>query len=131
MSRPDGTILVTYENEPVALASAHRIEFLPAATELRPGHPRLRLFMYMVRYAELVARGERPRPYADADAERFARRALIDPEALAAHGDENDQELADRFTLPVEQLAKARWELVTNATSDSSRAGLSPWDLAG
>jgi hypothetical protein len=127
MSTPPATILVAYENEPVARVSAESVEFLPATTQLAPGEARLRLVMYMVRYAELVARGERPAPYDDEDAERFARRALIDPTELAAHCADSDEQLAGRFRLPAEQLAKARRELLLTDDQRVGQPGLNPW----
>jgi hypothetical protein len=131
MSKPPATILVAYENEPVARVSAESVEFLPATRRLAPGEPRLRLVLYMVRYAELVARGERPPPYDDKDAERFARRALIDATELAAHCGDGDQQLAERFRLPAEQLAQARRELLFNEDQRERRPGLNPWGDPG
>jgi hypothetical protein len=111
MNDPKPSILVTYENEPVALVNARHVSFLPPASDLPGGHRRLRLFIYMARYAQLIASGDRPEPYADADAERFARAALIDPGELRAHRGESDESLVDRFRLPIEQIRHARREL--------------------
>jgi hypothetical protein len=109
---PTPSILVSYIDEPVALVNARHVTFLGPAAELPAGHPRLRLLIYMARYAQLVACRERPGPYTDADAERFARAALIEPAELRAHRRESDQDLAQRFRLPVEQIPPARGELL-------------------
>jgi hypothetical protein len=112
MTDPKPSILVTYDNEPVALVNARHVNFLSPESDLPAGHPRLRLFIYMARYAQLIASGERPGPYSDTDAERFARAALIDPHELRAHRGESDDQLAKRFKLPVEQIGAARQNIL-------------------
>jgi hypothetical protein len=105
-------ILVTYNHEPVALVNARRATLLGPVAELPAGHPQLRLTVYMAIYAQLIASGQRRGPYDDQDAQRFARDALIDPHELARDEHQTDQRLAQRFRVPVEQIAAARAELL-------------------
>jgi len=111
MTLPPPSILVSQSDEPVALVNARHVSFLPTVSDLPANHPRLRLVLYMARYAQLIASGEHPGPYTDPDAERFARAALIDPSALRAHRRESDHQLAQRFQPPVEQVGHARQDL--------------------
>jgi hypothetical protein len=108
---PTPSILVSYDNQPAALVNARHVTFV--CDELPAGHPRLRMLIYMARYAQLIADGERPGPYSDEDAQRFARAALIDAAQLRAHRDESDEQLAARFNLPLEQIPAARRDLAT------------------
>lgn len=117
---PTPSILISYDGEPVALVNARLVTFIGSSTDLPDGSPLLRMLLYMARYAQLVATGERLGPYTDEDAERFARAALIDPVQLRAHRDETNNQLAARFKLPVEQIPAARCELIS-ATRPSSR----------
>jgi hypothetical protein len=118
---PTPSILVTYNDQPAALVNARHVTFVCA--ELPAGHPRLRMLIYMARYAQLIASGERSGPYTDADAERFARAALIDQNQLRAHCHESDQQLAARFNLPIEQIPAARRDLAQPRGPDGRPGG--------
>ena len=64
-------------------------------------------------FAERVNTGELPGPYSDHRAELYARSALIDDnEFLRADGEGvSDEALAERFNVPVEQIAAKRRDL--------------------
>jgi hypothetical protein len=108
--RPPSSILIMYAGEPAALVGQRRFSFLGELRHLPPGDPTVRMVAYMAYYAQLILGGELPGPYADIDAERFARLALLDPGAFAAYAGESDALLAARFRIPVEQIAVARVE---------------------
>jgi hypothetical protein len=110
---PDGmsAILVSYRGTAAALVGARRFSFLRHVRHLPPGDPIVRVVAHMAFYAQLVLAGDIPIPYTDADGERFARLALIDPDVFDAHVYDDDAELAARFRVPVEQIRTARAEL--------------------
>lgn len=103
-------ILIQYRGTPAALVNARRLSFLGDIRHLPPGDPLVKVVANMAYYAQLVLSERMPGPYSDADAERFARLALIDEDELSMLS-ANDAELAARFGVPVEQVAKARREL--------------------
>ncbi len=118
---PTPSILVTYNDESAALVNARHVTFVCA--ELPAGHPRLRMLIYMARYAQLIASGERSGPYTDADAERFARGALVSPDEPRRHWHESDEQLAARFGLPLEQIPAARQDLTQLREPDRRPGG--------
>jgi hypothetical protein len=98
------TIILTQHGRPVALAAPTRVWLATHIDALPPGHPRKRLVAFMALYARDILTGQLPGPYRDADAERFARLALIDPDIIARHPRATDGELARRLGVPLEQL---------------------------
>jgi hypothetical protein len=104
-------ILVLYRHSPAALVGPTRFSYLGEIRHLPPGHPTVRMVTHMGYYAQLVLTGQLPDSYADEDAERFARFALIDPEELQRRARESDAGLAARFRVPAEQIELARQEL--------------------
>lgn len=104
-------ILVQYRGAPAALVGMRRLSFLGEVRHLPPGHPVVRVVAHMAYYGQLVLAGRMPAPYTDPDAERFARLALIDEDELARLEQVSDAALANRFRVPIEQVAKARQEL--------------------
>jgi hypothetical protein len=110
MTTPTASILITYRNEPVALVNARHVTFV---CEIPAGDPRQQLFVYMARYAQQIAIGERAGPYSDEAASRFARVALIDPGRLEGYRGRSDREVAQYLNLPVEQVMLARGEVAS------------------
>ena len=104
-------VLVLYRGRPAALVGAARFSYLGEIRHLPPGDPTVRMVTHMGYYAQLVLTGRLPGPYADDDAERFARFALIDPDEFGRQVDQSDAVLAARFRLPPEQIDLARQEL--------------------
>lgn len=112
-STPRPSILVTYDGEPVALVNPRHTTLVGQAADLLPNHPLLRMTIAMATYAKLVARNDLPGPYSDPDAEHYARTTLIDPQELRRHTDETDEQLAERYRLPIRQISLARAEMVS------------------
>jgi hypothetical protein len=98
------TITLTHRGQPVALAALTRVWFAAHIEALPAGHPRKRLVAFMAFYAREVLTGARPGPYTDADAERFARLALINADIIARHPNATDAQLAELLAVPLEQL---------------------------
>jgi hypothetical protein len=72
------TITVSHRGRLVALAAPRRFWLAADIEALPDGHPRKRFVAFMVLYARDVLTGQLPGPYNDADAERFARLALME-----------------------------------------------------
>ena len=108
--------LIRYDGEVLGFVTATRVRYtkvLERRAELEPLRARwLRRFIFaMGLYAIDVARGELPAPYDDARAQYFARTFLIDDDAFLGCADRPDVELADRFGVPVPQIALKRVDL--------------------
>jgi hypothetical protein len=110
LPRNPSSILVSYRGAPAALVGIRRLSFLGDVRHLPSGHPLVRVVAYMAYYAQLVLREDLPGPYADGDAERFARYALIETDELRRRRDASDDVLAVQLAVPVEQIAAARLE---------------------
>lgn len=104
------SVLIQYAGRPAALVGIRRLSFLGDVRHRPPGDPVVRVVCLMAYYAQLVLGGEMAGPYTDEEAERFARLALIDERELARHCGESNDALANRFRVPVEQVAQARKE---------------------
>jgi len=105
------SILIQYQGAPAALVNARHLSFLGDVRHLPPADPVVKVVAQMAYYAQLVLSGQMHGPYTDADAERFARLALIDEHELTQRRGESDTDLAVYFGVPVDQLARARHEL--------------------
>ena len=108
-----GVTLIVYEGEIVASVGATRVYFVPPIDTLESGDPLLRIVSLMAAYALEVRHGSAPGPYSHAQAEVFARYALIDDdqfEMLDANG-MSDELLAGHFGVPVEQIERKRQDL--------------------
>jgi hypothetical protein len=108
--------LIRYDGDVLGFVTATRVRYTKALerrAELEPLRARwLRRFIFaMGLYAIDVARGELPAPYDDARAQYFARTFLIDDDAFLGCADRPDVELADRFGVPVPQIALKRVDL--------------------
>jgi hypothetical protein len=102
---------ITYRGRPVACATATRFFLADDLDQLPAGDPLLTFVIYMCAYAHDVLTGQLPGPYADHNARRFARAALV-PEELAdpdriAHTHRNLQRTARTLKLPAAELLAA------------------------
>lgn len=104
-------ILVSYHGAPVALAGPRDTHLVGQLASARDGDPHARFALYMVYYAQQVARGQLSGPYTDTDAQRFARAALIHRGYLACHLDRAPVWLAERLGVPEDQIQLAMSEL--------------------
>lgn len=102
---------VRYRGRLVAAASAQRVYLAPDIARLEPGDPRLRFAAALCLYARDVETGAVPAPYDDAAAEFYARCILIADDDFARRQHEPDTNLAERFRVPLEQIAAKRLDL--------------------
>jgi len=108
--------LIRYDGEVLGFVTATRVRYTAALERraaLEPLRARwLRRFVFaMGLYAIEVARGDLPAPYDDDRAQYFARTFLIDDDAFRGCAHHADVELADRFGVPVAQIAQKRTDL--------------------
>ena len=108
--------LIRYDGEVLGFVTATRVRYTAALerrAQLEPLRARwLKRFVFaMGLYAIDVARGLLPAPYDDARAQFFARTFLIDDDAFLSCAERTDVELADRFGVPVAQIALKRRDL--------------------
>ena len=121
--RSAGT-LIHYDGEVLGLAAGTRVRYTPALERreaLEPLRTRwLKRFVFaMGLYAIDVAHGRLPAPYDDARAQYFARTFLIDDDAFRRVSGCSDIELADRFGVPVAQIALKRRDLAGEGAPDT------------
>ena len=108
--------LIRYDGEVLGFVTATRVRYTAALERratLEPLRARwLKRFIFaMGLYAIDVARGVLPAPYDDARAQFFARTFLIDDDAFRRCAHHSDVDLADRFGVPVSQIAAKRADL--------------------
>jgi hypothetical protein len=108
--------LIRYDGEVLGFVTATRIRYTAALERraaLEPlGARWLKRFIFaMGLYAIDVARGDLPSPYDDDRAQHFARTFLIDDNVFRRCAHLPDVELADRFGVPVAQIAQKRADL--------------------
>lgn len=97
--------MIHYRGELAGFAGATRASLVEAYAHLPPEHPDRRFVLAMAAYASAIANGNVPGPYTDTDAERYARTFLI-----SGPLDGPDEKLAERYGIPVDQIAAARKE---------------------
>jgi hypothetical protein len=125
--------LIRYDGEVLGFVTATRVRYtraLERRAELEPLRARwLRRFVFaMGLYAIDVARGELPSPYDDARAQYFARTFLIDDDAFLSCAQRSDVELADRFGVPLPQIALKRRDLGLDPEPAAPGASVEPID---
>lgn len=108
--------LIRYDGEVLAFVAATHVRYTAALerrAELEPLRARwLKRFVFaMGLYAIDVAHGRLPAPYDDERAQYFARTFLIDDDVFRACAGHPDVTLADRFGVPVAQIARKRNDL--------------------
>src|SRR5215210_1722642 len=114
--------LIRYEGEVLGFVTATRVRYTAALerrAQLEPLRARwLRRFVFaMGLYAIDVAHRRLPAPYEDDRAQYFARTFLIDDDAFRHCAHLSDLELADRFGVPVAQIAHKRRDLAREPAS--------------
>ena len=108
--------LIRYDGEVLGFVTATRVRYTAALERraaLEPLRARwLKRFIFaMGLYAIDVTRGRLPSPYDDDRAQFFARTFLVDDDAFRCCEHHSDLELADRFGVPVAQIARKRHDL--------------------
>ena len=79
---------------------------------LEPDHPERRFVAALCLYSRAVDTGRAGRPYDQGEAEAFARALLMPREAFGPVVDWSDLELAELFTVPLDQVAPRRRDYV-------------------
>jgi hypothetical protein len=98
--------LISYHGRPVALVAPERVHVLAPWLAYAPaGDPDARFVLFMCVFARLVQRGRLPCAFSTADAECWARSALIDDDELIAHPRRPAREHAHRAGVPTDQVA--------------------------
>ena len=103
--------LISYNGAAVAVAGATRVWLAPAIDDLPGGHRLRRFVAAMCLYAHDLHHALVPGPYTDQRAELYARCLLLPDRAVAAAAGLTDDELAERFEVPLEQVRAKRREL--------------------
>jgi hypothetical protein len=109
--------LITYRGRAVALAGRERFYLAPHIAQRRDADPLKTFVCYLAAYAHDVMTGQlpgEPRCYLPARAERYARECLLPPRAFRARAERSDRELAERFGVPLEQIAARRADLAAS-----------------
>ena len=97
--------MIHYRGELAGFAGATRASLVEGLARLAQDDPARRFVLAMAACASAIANGNVPGPYTDTDAERHARTFLI-----SGPLDGPDEELAERYGIPVDQIAAARKE---------------------
>jgi predicted transcriptional regulator len=84
--------------------------------ELEEGHAVVRFACALVLHAFEIATGLEEGPFGQERAEQLARVLLMPEEEFLAVAGEGDIELAERFGVPIEQVAARRMELTPGRT---------------
>jgi hypothetical protein len=108
--------LIRYDGEVLGFVTATHVRYTAALerrAELEPLRARwLKRFVFaMGLYAIDVIRGRLPSPYDDDRAQYFARTFLVDDDAFRRCEHHSDAELANRFGVPVAEIARKRHDL--------------------
>ena len=109
--------LISYRGRAVAIAGRERFYLAPQIAQRPDGDPLKTFVCYLALYARdvLCGRlGDEPSRYLPDRAERYARECLLAPRAFLAHAHRTDAELAERFNVPLEQIAARRAELAAD-----------------
>jgi hypothetical protein len=104
---------IHHHGQMVAIATTDGGVLLERMLVLEPDHPYRRFAQAMLLYGAAVLAGEVDERYTDARAELFARTLLIPDEEFDAGHLDHDYRLAQRFNVPLEQVALKRNDLVT------------------
>lgn len=115
------TEMIRYENQIAAFAGGRTRHLVPPFSDLPADDPQLRIVELMCAIALACNRGLIPGPYSDEQAARLARTLLIGDDEFVAHGDEDDELLAERFGVPVREIARKRHDLALWRAERSSQ----------
>jgi hypothetical protein len=99
---------ISHRGELVAVATRSRVYLAPRIDALRLGDPELRFVAAMCLYSRDVDEGQVPGPFTNGNAELYARCVLVPDDEFDCHAREPDGELAERFGVPLEQVATKR-----------------------
>jgi hypothetical protein len=92
--------------------AAERVYYTSHIEVLEPDHPERRFVAALCLYSHAVDTGRAGRPYDQAEAEAFARALLMPCEAFGPVIASSDLELAELFTVPLDQVTRRRRDYV-------------------
>lgn len=102
---------IVFRNRLAAAAAEEHFYLAEHIDALETDHPYRAFVELMCCYAGTILRGEQPGPYADDHAEQCVRNVLMPDDDFVAHWYEPDAELAERYTVPLDQVPKKRLDL--------------------
>ena len=102
--------ILYYDGQVAGATDGELAVFSEAIEVLEPDHPRRRFVALMAIYALTIAAGAYPGPYRTTDSWDFARCMLMPSEAFMPLIWRSDVWLAERFAVPIEQVAIHRKE---------------------
>lgn len=99
--------------ELVAIADAKEVWFAPVVEALETDHPRRRFAAMLALVAGVMQTGPDAEPYDAARAAFYARYILIPDTSFVLHAAvESDAQLAERFNVPLEEIAAKRADIL-------------------
>lgn len=98
---------ISYRAELVALTTRARVYLAPDVAALPAGAPKLRFVAALCLYGRDIDRADISGPYCSDDAELYARCLLVPDEEFKLRIAERDEQLAEYFQVPIEQI---RWK---------------------
>jgi hypothetical protein len=96
----------------IAALAAERVYYASHIEVLEPDHPERRFVAALCLYSHAVDSGRTGRPYDQGEAEAFARALLMPREAFGPVLAWTDLELAELFTVPLDQVTLRRRDYV-------------------
>lgn len=102
---------VMFRGRLAAVAGEGCFYLAPHLEALEDDHPERIFVSVMCFYARDVLTGRAPQPYRDDLAEMATRSALIDDRGFASAASFSDSDLAEMFTVPLDQVAAKRVDL--------------------
>jgi hypothetical protein len=103
--------IISYNGEIVATVSRRSVFLTGPLADVSIEDPRARFVYAMASYARDIATGELAGPYAEGGATLYARTLLIPDDEFDALAQETNEALAERFRVPLEQIALKREDL--------------------
>ena len=102
---------INHRGRVAAFAEGSDVLLSSEITVLEEDHPERRFVCCLCIHSCDVDEGLVPAPYSDQDASAAARAMLMPAEAFAAYAELPDHELAELFTVPLDEVAARRRQL--------------------
>jgi hypothetical protein len=111
-ARPTESVRLIVHRARVAALAAERVYYAPHVEALEPDHPERRFVAALCLYSHAVDNGQARCSYDQGEAECFARALLMPTAAFERVIAWSDLELAELFTVPLDQVAQRRTDYV-------------------
>lgn len=95
---------ISYRGQAAAMAGRERFWLVDELAARDPQDPVRVWVTWLCLYARDILNGDQPGPWDQARAERFAREVLLPEEEFITVAHKPEQEVADQFGVPVEQV---------------------------